>query len=179
MKHHSTQIIFAFTIMEMIVIMTIIGIVSVGILTPYMHSQKKAALTRASKDISQSLQHARNMSIHGFDTGSGNLSIGVLLPSQWEYIEIYTSTGTLILSELDQAQLLETKAFPNNVKILSIDGNEDEDYLLSYESISGSWSIEPAALWNRFEVKIWYADTDSDVLQKEIILHRLSHVIDY
>ena len=60
----------AFTLIELMVVITIMSIVMFASYLPYAHHQKKTLLKQASREISQSLSDARNLAIHGLDTGS-------------------------------------------------------------------------------------------------------------
>jgi len=60
----------AFTLIELIIVMTIIGIVSIATYFPYAHHQKKTLVAQALREIAQSLSEARNLALHGLDTGS-------------------------------------------------------------------------------------------------------------
>jgi prepilin-type N-terminal cleavage/methylation domain-containing protein len=65
----------AFTLIELMVVITIMGIIMFTSYIPYQYHQKKTALKLAAREVSQSLSEARNLALHGLDTGSGNLSL--------------------------------------------------------------------------------------------------------
>lgn len=58
----------AFTLIELMVVITIMSILMFASYIPYEHHQKKVTLRLAAKEISQSLSEARNLAIYGLDT---------------------------------------------------------------------------------------------------------------
>ena len=58
----------AFTLIELMVVISIIILISVSFYSPYGFHQKKVSLKMGAKEISQSLAEARNMAINGIDS---------------------------------------------------------------------------------------------------------------
>jgi len=86
-----------FTLIELIVVISIIAIISLASYFPYAHHQKKVLLKQASREIAQSFSEARNFSLNGLNTGSGNLNVGLYIPQTATFLAYYTSTGAFDL----------------------------------------------------------------------------------
>lgn len=100
----------AFTLIELIVVITIIGIISLSVYMPYSHHQKKTLLHQASKELSQSLSEARNLAVHGRASGSGNLHIGLYIASEGSLVyHAYPLSSTGALSD---AEVIKSKKMP-------------------------------------------------------------------
>lgn len=56
----------AFTLLELMIVITIIGIISMATYMPYAHHQKKVLIKQATREISQSLSEVRNLAVNGF-----------------------------------------------------------------------------------------------------------------
>jgi prepilin-type N-terminal cleavage/methylation domain-containing protein len=66
----------AFTLIELMIVITIISIISLATYIPYAHHQKKTLIKQAAREITQSLSEARNLAINGLSTLSGaNLNV--------------------------------------------------------------------------------------------------------
>ena len=177
MKADRNSLLPAFTLIELMVVVTIISLVTLMTYLPYAHHQKKVLVKQASKEFSQSLQDGRNLAIHGLNTWSWNLNVGLFFGSWAQEIIYYTSTGALTLWSLDPNNIYKKKALPKGVVIDSIDGIS-EDILFSYEAISGNISIEPS-LWDEFDISFSYMWSSSPVLQESIHYYTKSYISDY
>lgn len=72
----------AFSLIELLVVITIIGIISLAIYFPYAHHQKRTLVNQWVSELSQSLNSARNMAIQWRSTWSWNLHIWLFFPDE-------------------------------------------------------------------------------------------------
>lgn len=137
MKKRSSTSRSAFTLLEIMVVITIMSIMMMAVYMPYAHHQKKTLLRQAAREVSQSLSDARNFAIHGLDTGSGNLSIGLYFPDTATEIQYfaYPFAETLDINNLNPEYLYKTKKLPQGTQIENI-GSTDGPYLFEFQAIS-------------------------------------------
>lgn len=167
-----------FTLIELMVVITIIFIVTLASYMPYAHHQKKLLINQAAREISQWLSEARNLALHGLNTWSGNLNIWLFFWSWATNLVYYTSTGTLSLWTLDPNDIYKAKTFPRWVTIDSIDGI-NTDFLFVYDAISGDITITPNIASESFDIDISYNKSASSVLQKHIHYYKKSYISEY
>ena len=170
----------AFTLVELTIVITIIGIISVSSYIPYAHHQKKILLKQWAREISQSLRDARSLAINGYNTWSGNVNIGLFFASGASTIEYfqYWLNETLTLTDIWSTSSYRTKILPRGVQIDSIDGVA-QDVLFTYKAISGSWAVNGASGTWQIDIQISYDGSTDSVLQKTISYFRESYISDY
>jgi prepilin-type N-terminal cleavage/methylation domain-containing protein len=96
-----------FTLIELMITLSIFFILSLSTYISYSHFQKKTLLNQGVKEITKSIYDARNLAINGIDSGSGNLSIGLYFDSTSEETQKklqyfsypYTFSGSQIVPE--------------------------------------------------------------------------------
>lgn len=172
-----------FTLIELLVVITIMAIVLLAAYIPYAHHQKKVLLKQWAKELTQSLSEARNLAINGLDSGSWNVSVGLLFSSWATQIDYYTIayTGSFSLASLP-SETLKTKKLPQWIQVDSI-WWVSGDTLLSFSSIYGTWAMLQWALDQdipdnlKFNISFRWATTP--VLQKEILYYGKSYISDY
>lgn len=167
----------AFTLIELMVAITIIGIISLASYVPYAHHQKKVLLNQAVREVSQSMSEARNLAIHWLNTGSWNVHVGLYFSSGATQIEYYTSTGALNISSLP-GDTYKIKQLPQWINIRSIWWTNTEK-LISFSAIAGSWSLQWGAWDDEIEFTVSYKNTSSAVLQRELTYYTKSNISDY
>jgi len=166
-----------FTIIELLIVITIIGVISLATYMPYSHHQKKTSLSLAIKELSQSLNESRNLSIHGLDTGWWNVYVWLHIVPWSQSINYYTSTWWLDISRLP-AQAYKTKLLPTWVEFLSVNGDETTQRLFTFAPITWSWTVS----WISDDIVYFtlsYKWATSPVLQKELKYYRKSFISDY
>lgn len=179
MQKYSSHI-RAFTLIELLIVITIIGIISVTTYIPYAHHQKKVLLNQAAREVSQSLRDARSLAINGFNTWSWNVSVALFFWSGSNEIVYYTYPfeQSISLSDFSSGEVYLTKKLPKWVEIESI-GWSSQDVLMSFEAISWSGSVEPfLGSWS-IDILTSYAGSTESVLQKEIRYYPRSYISDY
>lgn len=165
-----------FTLIELMVVITIVGIVSLATYMPYAHHQKKTLVKQAVKEISQTLGESRNLAIHWLDTGSGNVYIWIDLIPWAKKIDYYTSTGWIDL--FIPENIYKTKLLPTWVEIVSINWDGTTSVYMDFSPITGSWEVV-WTLWDTLSIIVWYKWTTDPILQKELIYYRKSFISDY
>ncbi len=176
----------AFTLIELMVVITIVFTLSFMSYIPYSHHQKKVLLTQAAREISQSLSEVRNLAINGFNTGSWNLNIWLYFPSRARQIDYYTSTGIIDIASLDPSNIYKIKKLTKGVQVDTIAGN-NRDTLFLFSAIIGTWSIYQRdsigviteLTWNTIDIQISYKGASSTTLQKNIEYYRKSYISNY
>ncbi len=166
----------AFTLIELMVVMTIMSIVMFASYLPYAHHQKKTLLKQASREISQSLSDARNLAIHGLDTGSGNLTVWLYVASGATELAYYAYPyeQAFNITNLEEEYLLKTKKLPKGIRIDTI-GSVSGEYLFIFQAISGSGSSSETVL----PIRVSYQWSPDAILQKEILYYPRSYISDY
>ncbi len=166
----------AFTLIELMIVITIISIISLATYFPYAHHQKKTLIKQAAREVTQSLLDARNLAIHGLDTGSGNLNVWLYFASWATQLDYVVSTWSLDIVSLPWAYKI--KKLPRGIVVSSIDGGTG-DRLFSFDSITGSGSISWSLTSDTVSILLSYRWTSSPVLQKEITYYTKSYISDY
>lgn len=166
-----------FTLIELMIVITIIWVISLTTYFPYAHHQKKVLIKQAAREISQSLSEARNFAIHGLDVGAGNVNVALYFWSWATQIDYYTSTGTLNISSLPW-EAYKQKKLPQGIQVDSIAWSTGER-LFVFDSINGSWSISWSGVTDEVDISISYKWSSSPVLQQVIKYYRKSYISDY
>ena len=168
-----------FTLLELMIVTTIVGLISMATYIPYAHHQKKVLLKQASREITQSLSEARNLAINWADSWSWNLNIGLYFSADAKELNYYASTWSLDIASVASLDIYKTKPLPLWIQVDSIAGMASTEYLFAFDSITGSGSIEPIISDNEIEIQISYKWSTSPVLNKNILYYRQSYISDY
>lgn len=170
----------AFTLIELVVVITIIGIISVSTYIPYSHHQKKVLLKQWAREISQSLRDARSLAINGYNTWSGNVNIGLFFASGATNIQYfkYGFEDILTLGDIPSSTPYREKFLPKGIQIDSVDG-ASQDTLFTYTAISWTWAINGISGTWAINIQISYKWSTDSVLQKTITYFRESYISDY
>jgi len=170
----------AFTLIELIVVITIIGIISVSTYLPYAHHQKKVLLKQAAREISQSLRDARSLAINGLDSGSWNLNIALFLEPNSRDILYYSYPfdTTITLWDIVSMDEYKKKILPLWVAIDTIDSS-GSGVLFTFDAISWSGWYDGLTPAQEVLINLSYSNSTSPVLQKEIRYYTQSYISDY
>ena len=131
-----------FTLIELIIVISIIWTMMVMVYAPYNIFQKKAEVKIASKSIAKTISESRNMAIHWASSSSWNLSIWVYFDSSnkniikifnypysyWTWSQIVVNDSSLLINEIDIWQNLQIDKIENKTKVLFL-----------FEAISWKW----------------------------------------
>ena len=162
----------AFTLIELMVVITIMFILSMMIYAPYQHYQTKQKVRNSAKVVTQTLQQARNLAINWISTGTWNTSIWVLFESG--------STDITLLQYphgegVTSSSILEKKKLEPWVKI------SWDKLLFFYEAISWSGTYYKNDMIindKNLEVSIWFGWAHSWNLNKKIDYYTRTYVSD-
>lgn len=168
----------AFTLIELMIVITIISIISLATYIPYAHHQKKTLIKQAAREITQSLSEARNLAINGLSTLSGaNLNVWVYFSQEATQIDYYTSAWTLDILSLP-VDVYKTKKLPQGMQVDSVWGSSSGS-LIHFSAISWSWYISNIAFTSDIQIDISYKWASTPVLQKSITYYTKSFISDY
>ncbi len=182
----------AFTLIELMVVITIMGILSMMVYAPYQHYQTKQKVRNSAKIVTQTLQQARNLAINWISTGTWNTSIGVLFESGAIDITLfaYPYDKFSIISATDLIDktswyIYEGKKLEPWVQITWVKwANLETKVLFIYTAISGSWSyyyynpIKTAFTETKPEIHIWFKGVNTGNLAKKIDYYTRTYVAD-
>jgi len=171
---------WAFTLVELIVVITIIGIISVSTYLPYAHHQKKVLLKQAAREITQSLRDARSLAINGLDTWSWNVNVALYLEANSRDVLYYSypHDETLLLSDLSSRVAYKRKILPLWTAINSI--TTHSWVLFTFSAVTGSGLYDPVLSWSgEVDIILSYNGSSSPTLQKNIIYYTNSYISDY
>jgi len=125
-----------FTLIELMIVITIIWIMMMMAYAPYNYFQKKGELRVAAKEISKTLSESRNLAIHWTSSGWINQSIWVFFDkTNKNIIKIFSYDYN---DKTKKSLLKEIKIQPN-IQIDKIWWNDKA--LFYYEAITWSWAF--------------------------------------
>ncbi len=185
----------AFSLIELIVVITIIAMVSIFTYTPYILYKNKAWVNVVTKQIAQDLYLARNMAINWISTWTGttnkNLSVWLYLEA-WKNKKIifYWYSWSLDINNITNWEILKENIIENNIQINWIKAwaNYSSWALFFFSAITWEpkiylWDDETSLSKNtansEFTINVWYKGVDNWILSKEISYNKKTFVRDY
>jgi prepilin-type N-terminal cleavage/methylation domain-containing protein len=183
-----------FTLIEFMVAISIFFVISVASYVPYSHFQKKSLLNQWVKEVVQSLYEARNLSINGLDSGSGNLSVGIYFDTSDDANTSLTflsyphsfSGSQILTQETADIQIYKQKQLPQWVQVDHI--SDHEKFLVFFQSISGvgeyfslsGWSgVKEVFSWDRLDIQLSYKWAETKTLQRNIEYYTDGNIADF
>lgn len=176
-----------FTLIELMVTMTILIIVSTFSYIPYNYYQNKFKLNLAGNQISQSFYEAKSLAISWASSWEKNSSILLVLDNSEDYknsIRFYKVPFDEDFSDslLSDSYLEKTINLPNKIFINKI---WDKDKLIFYFK-SVSWElvlydndINELSSISELGISFWYWDQSVSTLTKELTYYTTTNIIDY
>ena len=169
-----------FTLVELMIVISIIWIMMSMAYAPYSYFQKKAEIKIAAKEISKTLSESRNLSIHWTSSGWINQSIWVYFDkSNKNIIKIFSYN----YDDRNTKFLLKEIKIQPNIWIDKVDWKETG--LFFYEAITWSWSFyekqnftNPIA-GSKISIDFSYKGTTSEALKKNIEYYTKTYISDY
>ncbi len=191
-RHNTTY--SGFTLVEFMVAITIFFVISVASYVPYSHFQKKSLLNQWVKEVVQSLYEARNLSINGLDSWSGNLSVGIYFDASSEdntsltfFSYPHSFSGSQILTqETEDIQIYKQKALPVWVQVDHI--SDHERFLVFFQSISGigeyfslsnSTTVKEVFPGDTLAIQLSYKWAKTKTLQRNIEYYTDGNIADF
>lgn len=180
-----------FTLIELVVAMSIFFIMIISTYVPYAYYNKKANLNMAVKDISQSLYSARNMAINWTSDASSNRSIWVYFDTTGENkgkIRFFSypynfSWPSIVVEETTDVQIIKTISLPKNIQIDKL--GEQNNWLFFFNAISWeAWYYyynpdKVEFLQDKIKIEVSYKGATGINLKKEIIYNTKTNIVDY
>ncbi len=181
-----------FTLIEFLVVITIIWLITLMTYIPYSHYQNKAKLKIATREISQSFYNAKNMARSWLKNNSSNVSI-------WFYITKNGSQNNILtffsyphnIDEINisnqaswNIEIIKETELQDGVSITYLD--DYENLLFYYDSISGDSKIYTFIWWNKevvkddiLDIKLSYKNAQTKSLTSEVRFITGTNIIDY
>lgn len=178
-----------FTLIELIVAISIVIILSTITFLPYNHYQNKAKLRLASREISQSFYDAKSMALSWIKSSSWNISIGLYLEKNTGEISYFSYPHNVEEAFINREESWDTIKIKTNILQEGIKINNlwwKDNLLFFFDSITWKSKIYTfTSVWKENltydEIYIWfsYKNSTSPALSKEIIYHKNTNIIDY
>lgn len=182
----------AFTLIELMIAITIVVILTMSAYAPYNFYQNKAKLKVSAREVWQVLYEARNMAINWAVWTSWNVSIWVYFStelSEFNEIKIFSypydmDTLNISFTESPEIKLIKTLKLRDWIKIDDVDWKTN--LLFFYDSIT--WKITyynwNSGIKNQVDksiipIKISYKWSTSPSLNKTINYFTNTNIIDY
>ena len=161
----------AFTLIELMIVIAVITIITLGTYIPYTYHQQKVLVKQWAKELSVSLSSARNLAIHGRrDDQAKNLHIGLF------FKDINTlQYNSYLLSatwSLNDRTIIKTKKLPRWIQFESIMWTED----IIWEDIIWTEYFFEAITWDVTKRKLQNDDTFNEIDHDNIEKFTLSYM---
>lgn len=180
-----------FTMIEILIAITIFFIITISSFSTYIHYQKKAILQSWIKEITQSLYEARNLAINWLNSNSENLSVWLYFDSSLNELTYYTYDHYLSWSSitLDETtpwiSILKTRKLDNQFFIENI--MWQNNWMFFFKSISWKWDFfyydvynnQILFWWTELNINVSYWHAISGVLRKNISYFTKTYITDY
>jgi len=179
-----------FTLIEMLIAITIFFIIVVMSYVPYSYYQNKAKLRISVKEISQSISEAKNLAINGYTNSWINNSIWLYFDTSSDKIKYFSYPYTYSWSQIQiswdsNIKLIKEKKMLPWIKLDKIEWNEN--ILMFFSAIYWTWSFYYwDEDWNRqnlsqniINIDISYKWATTPNLQKTIRYYKNTGMIDY
>lgn len=182
----------AFTLIELMISITIIAILTLMSIAPYNYYQNKASLKIASRELSQVLYESRNMAVNWAIWTEWNVSIWVyleVLPDKNTYLKVFSYPHDIWEVNITNIEWWDVKLIKTVrlQKWVIIDNLEGRDNLLFFFN-SITWNLTYYTwLWNEkakiddnmISINISFKWSDLPMLNKTINYYTETNIIDY
>lgn len=185
----------AFTLIELLIVITIIALLMMVVFVPYSHSQKKAKLRLAWREIAQVFYDAKNMAVSWIkeqidEETDLNSAVGLYMStydSENTKVSFYTFPFDIekeyinISNEyLYKEYMLQEWIRINYLSwfkslLFFFDSIEWNVEILSFENNNLTWYVDNI----KIEIMLSYLNSDSASLQKWLTYFRNTNLIDY
>ncbi len=182
----------AFTLIELMIVITIMVFMMMLTYAPYNYYQQKAKLKIASREISQSMYEWRNLAVSWVETKSwsvfSNKSIWVFLSSEagknhqvYFYTYPYNKSVDTLTKPNDLTSLLKTKKLQKDILIKG-----SWSLLFFYEAIN--WNVsaisfnevwDSSSLTGSVDINLAFKDTTLDTLKRTLNYNLETNTVNY
>jgi len=180
-----------FSLIEILIAITIFLIITIYTFGTYVHYQKKAILNDWIKEISQSLYEARNLAINWLNDDSKNKSIWLYFDKNINQLKYYSYDYTLSWSQIKTdvtipwISLLKTKTLNSDFYIENISWKTN--WMFFFHSISWKWEYfyfdsfnNRVSFWiNKIDINVSYKHSISTLMNKTISYYTDTYITDY
>jgi prepilin-type N-terminal cleavage/methylation domain-containing protein len=183
----------AFTLIELMVSISILTILTMASYAPYSYFQNKSKLKIATREISQVLYEWRNMAVNWSVQDSWNVSIWVYFDSrdtEKNKVKIFSYPHDIGILDINRVEwwsikLLKTLVLKNGVEIDNIGWRDN--LLFFYDSITwnltyynwGGWLRNTVSGEDIISINISYKNSTSENLKRNIKYFTSTNIIDY
>lgn len=181
-----------FTLIELIIAITIFIIISVIAFAPYWYYMNKAKVKHTNKELSQVIYEAKNMAIHGSTTSTWNISIGIYFdissPNN-NYYSLLAFEHDIVQSDINfsNGELIQKTLLQPWIQLDKFHWN-DEEGIIFFRSITWSWMVfkwssyelVPKTLWdNMVSIEYSYKWSTDESLQNTLYYFQDTQIVDY
>ena len=182
----------AFTLIELMIAITIIVILTLAAYAPYNYYQNKAKLKVATREVSQFLSESKNRAINWSIGSSWNVSIGVYFDSsasEKDKIKVFSyphdiENLNITNFEWGDIKLIKTLLLQKWVQIDNVEWKNN--FLFFFNSIDGEltyynwdWPLKNIIVADKISINLSYMGASSGNLQRTIKYFTSTNLIDY
>lgn len=175
----------AFTLIELMIVITILMLMSVMAYSSYNVSRQISQLKYSLKELSQSITETKNLAINGYEKENINHSIGVYF--NLDDKNNYTLYSFRYDSEIEllPENILEKRKLPENIFLSSIENYEN--LLIYYSAIHGEASvytfqggrIQEITNNPEIEIEISYGNAQYYPFLRKLTYYKNTQIVDY
>ena len=185
---------FGFTLIELMITITIIVVLTMMTYAPYNYYQNKAKLKITLRQVSQLLYESRNMAVNWAVWTSWNISIWVYFDNssfEKNIVKVFSYPHDIDIVDINNIEwwdikLLQTITLQDWIQIDYIDTKPN--MLFVFDAITWNlkyytWKLDKRENYidndNQISINFSYKWSNSDNLKKEIIYFTSTNIIDY
>lgn len=191
----------AFTLIELMIVISIMMIVLMFSYAPYNFYQNKAKLKLATREVSQSLYEARNMAISWVSTSNSvdfeNKSVWILFDTadteNWKIKYFYLDKDVIkddwnvdywkvIIQTPVKERELQPWVFLTS--LTSFPWKSYSKILIIYDASTWKivvldWDTKSQISWNTLKIELKFQKSDSELLKRTITYYIKTNIVDY